>query len=276
MYCTKCGQQFEGNFCPNCGTRAVNVNQTNNAQSTTSYQNPYSKSSQRQTKGWQPDFGNVQPIDPVVRQKANRRDRIAEICCIILTAVVFLCFVFGKGINTSPFWQDKDYPIDRVKALNSSLSKSELKNITSITPSVTNENEATMIAGEEEQISYLIVFDENKVSKITSKYGVLYENDKLNEDYFYWENKSNLEFEIKAEVYVKNFLKVPSSAKFSDLCICERETDKVTVKSSVTSENSFGVPVSNSYTAVIQQSPYKSKEYVLTYLKIGDEVMVES
>ena len=33
MYCTKCGKEFEGNFCPNCGTKAfanIKENSTKN------------------------------------------------------------------------------------------------------------------------------------------------------------------------------------------------------------------------------------------------------
>jgi len=258
MYCTNCGQQFEGNFCPNCGTKAV----ANTSQVTA-------------VNEYQPNTATVSQKAHTERPKLNTRLLWKIIGCIVLfTFVLQYLSGFINNVNTASAWQDKDYPSGRVKALNSVLSKSELENIASITPSVTNDNEVTMVAGKYEQITYLVVFDGNEVSKITSKYGTIYNNDTVNESYFYWENRSDLEFEIEAQLYVKKFLKAPSSADFSDLCTCERETDKVTVKSSVTSENSFGVPVSSSYTAIIEQSPNKPDEYTLSYLKIGDEIMV--
>lgn len=253
MYCTKCKKEFEGNFCPNCDMK-VSENPT-----------PPAENSQ-QTK----EQTHAHPL------KKERGLNVGLFLKMIGIPILF-CLVIGYVrvyTYTSSAWQGNNYPVEKVKALNSVLLKSKVKNIESIIPSVTNNDEVTLIAGEHEQTSYLILFDGNKVSKITSKYGTLYDDNSINEYYFYWENRSNLEFSVEAEVFVKKYLQSPSSAEFSLLGTCKREKDRVIITSSVTADNSLGVPVSQPYTAVIQQSMSKPDDYILTYLKLGDDVLV--
>lgn len=297
MYCTNCKKEFEGNFCPNCGTKAP----ANPLPGT--YQNPYSQSAnpQRSKGGWNPpnkpeepniktSSGNSQQTNefqpsienpPSVHTSNQKRGLNLKLLLIMIGLPILLCLAVGYIRNfillqtyTNSAWQDDTYPDERVKALNSVLLKTEVKNITSITPSVTNNDEVTMMAGEHEQTSYIISFDGDKISKITSKYGVLYDEGIINESYFYWENRSNLEFTVEAEAFVRGYLKSPSSAEFSPTGTCKREKDRVIITSSVTADNSFGVPVSQSYTIVIQQSASDPDKYTLAYLKLGDDVLV--
>lgn len=98
MFCTKCGQQFEGNFCPNCGTKAGPLNSSSDT-----YQNPYSRSAnlQRTKGGWRsPDKSEEPNIQTYEREEEGENriswEQIFFICAVIIFAASVL-FVIQKN-----------------------------------------------------------------------------------------------------------------------------------------------------------------------------------
>lgn len=114
MYCANCGTQFEGSFCPNCGSPAANNQQQNNQNSFNGYDpNANQGYNPNQNQGYNPGFDNSTGNDfnnnsnngfnnQPQKKSNNVLIAVIAVAAVIIIGLVATVIVLGGKPDSNP------------------------------------------------------------------------------------------------------------------------------------------------------------------------------
>lgn len=291
MYCTKCGTEFEGNFCPNCGEPSGNSKQKS--------QNTNLEKSEKEKKAKEPFYSKTWfivlltffccfPIGLVLMWKYKKFNKPARIIITVFFALVMITSIKTATANSTDDNStkiEKSISKEESKILNATgVTKEEavkiysillecgIADITSIEADegLNNMNEEgekgyRVVSGNINNIILYLKAD-NTVSMIRYADNNLYfdgiASAKLSDLTFTIDEMSTLQ--IEAEKTVKNILKAPSTAKFPGLKEWgfAKQDGKIYIQGYVDSQNSFGAMLRSDFQITLNADDYTITSFI--------------
>lgn len=286
-FCSKCGAQLTGGkFCPECGTPVDNVAQQTDV--------PV----QPQQTAFTQSANDTVPQNPITpAPKKNNKKGCGILIAILAVLAVFLIFISSisddnentkksiKNTTTESKQEDKTISLLTENGLSNEAANSVKKDLESVgiqelssleVGSGNGVDDLQSFAFSGSGVSGVLTIEKNETFYISSGDIVLFDKDKGGKidtiERYLLSDEKRVEFMVKAEEYVKQGLKAPSTAEFESTVFGDwsvsRKDDVVTVVSFVDSQNSFGAMIRDKF---IVQMSYSNGD--CTYLAIGDTVV---